>query len=522
MSSWDLWWWVILPYLALATFVIGHIWRWRYDQFGWTSRSTQLQERRLLKWGGPLFHYGTFAAIAGHVLGILVPESFTRWLGIPEDVYRRFSAIGGTVAALAVILGVVILAFRRTAVPRVRATTSPVDWLALSLLAVVIVLGIIPTMGVNLLGAYHDYRQSVALWFRGLFAAIPTSTRSPTPRSSTRRTPPPPGPSSPCGPSPGSSTPGAFRCGTCGGRSSSTVPVLRPAPPNPAPADAAGAASASATDTEATPHPCLVHWFTGPCLPPLPGHTRGVTSPPGVAPPWRVRGRVRSRRAEPLRPPWALPWILCPPPSGMLPPTFLMSTRSARSGPPAAQKPQLDAPAFGAGRGPGRAVVGPAGAVGHAGLAGLPVTTDPAPSGGGRGLEAFSGPAQRPTVLLDHTAGQTQAAGLGQGQYAGPSPVQDPSAEIWLTCPQPLRTQHCSHSGRRRPRLCPSPAFGLPLLLRGDPSSGALQVPLLDLLQEAEQRERRHRGSAHAFECRSAGHTATPGEGDSDRTPTSG
>ncbi len=64
--------------------------------------------------------------------------------------------------------------------------------------------------------------------------------------------------------------------------------------------------------------------------------------------------------------------------------------------------------------------------------------------------------------------------------------------------------------GGGRPRPCPSPAFGLPLLLRGDPSPGALQVPLLDLLQEAE-RERRHRGSAHAFECRSAGHTATPG-----------
>ena len=101
MSSWDLWWWVILPYLALATFVVGHVWRWRYDQFGWTSRSTQLQESTLLKWGGPLFHYGTFAAIAGHVLGILVPESFTRWLGVPEETYRWFSAVGGAVAAIA-------------------------------------------------------------------------------------------------------------------------------------------------------------------------------------------------------------------------------------------------------------------------------------------------------------------------------------------------------------------------------------------------------------------------------------
>ncbi|MFE9169725.1 respiratory nitrate reductase subunit gamma [Streptomyces kebangsaanensis] len=173
MSSWDLWWWVILPYLALVTFVVGHVWRWRYDRFGWTSRSTQLQERRLLKWGGPLFHYGTFAAIVGHVLGILVPESFTRWLGIPENVYRWFSSIGGTVAALAVIAGVAVLAFRRTAVPRVRSTTSAVDWIALVLLAVVIVLGAIPTMGINLFGSGYDYRQSVALWFRGLFAGDP-------------------------------------------------------------------------------------------------------------------------------------------------------------------------------------------------------------------------------------------------------------------------------------------------------------------------------------------------------------
>jgi nitrate reductase gamma subunit len=167
---------VILPYLALATFVVGHVWRWRYDQFGWTSRSTQLQESRLLKWGSPLFHYGALAAIIGHVLGILIPESFTHWLGIPEQTYRWISAIGGTVAALAVILGVGVLALRRTAVPRVRATTSPVDWVALLLLAIVIVLGIIPTIGTNLAGAGYDYRQSVALWFRGLFVGNPDVT----------------------------------------------------------------------------------------------------------------------------------------------------------------------------------------------------------------------------------------------------------------------------------------------------------------------------------------------------------
>src|SRR5690625_6552676 len=84
LGALDLFWWVILPYIAIAIFVVGHVWRWRYDQFGWTSYSSQLQERRLLKWGGPIFHYATFAAIAGHVLGILIPKTFTDFLRSEE------------------------------------------------------------------------------------------------------------------------------------------------------------------------------------------------------------------------------------------------------------------------------------------------------------------------------------------------------------------------------------------------------------------------------------------------------
>jgi nitrate reductase gamma subunit len=172
-TGFQLFWWVILPYLALATFVIGHIWRYRYDQFGWTSRSSQLQEKRLLKWGSPIFHYGTFAAIAGHILGILIPERWTAALGIPENVYRWFSAAAGTLAAVLIVVGVAFLAGRRLFVTRVRATTSPVDWVALILLAIVIALGIAETVGTGLLGGGYNYRQSVALWFRGLFVANP-------------------------------------------------------------------------------------------------------------------------------------------------------------------------------------------------------------------------------------------------------------------------------------------------------------------------------------------------------------
>ena len=29
--------WIIIPYLSIAIFIGGHIWRYRYDKFGWTT-----------------------------------------------------------------------------------------------------------------------------------------------------------------------------------------------------------------------------------------------------------------------------------------------------------------------------------------------------------------------------------------------------------------------------------------------------------------------------------------------------
>jgi nitrate reductase gamma subunit len=173
VSSLNTWWGVILPYAAMVIFIVGHVWRWRYDQFGWTSRSTQLQEKRMLKWGAPLFHYSPFAAIGGHVIGILIPKSVTEFLGIPEGVYTTFSGVAGSIAAIGVLVGGGILLLRRTSVPRVRATTSAVDYLALILLGIIVGLGIYLTLGVQELGGGYDYRNTVSPWFRSLFTGSP-------------------------------------------------------------------------------------------------------------------------------------------------------------------------------------------------------------------------------------------------------------------------------------------------------------------------------------------------------------
>jgi nitrate reductase gamma subunit len=104
----DVYVWLVLPYAALAVFAVGHWWRYRYDQFGWTSRSTQLLESRLLAWGSVLFHYGALGVIAGHVLGILVPERATAAIGISEHAYHYLAGIAGSVT------GVVCVAARRS------------------------------------------------------------------------------------------------------------------------------------------------------------------------------------------------------------------------------------------------------------------------------------------------------------------------------------------------------------------------------------------------------------------------
>ena len=65
--------WVIFPYLCLAVFVVGHWWRYKYDKFGWTTRSSQLYEDNLLKWGSPLFHFGMLGVVGGHIIGLLLP-----------------------------------------------------------------------------------------------------------------------------------------------------------------------------------------------------------------------------------------------------------------------------------------------------------------------------------------------------------------------------------------------------------------------------------------------------------------
>lgn len=164
--------WVALPYACLAVFVVGHVWRYRYDKFGWTTRSSQLYESRLLRLGSPLFHFGILVVLLGHVMGLGVPESWTDAVGISETAYHAAAVGLGAVAGFCTLAGMTILIYRRRTVGPVFSATTRMDKAMYAVLATVIALGLVNTVVANLVGDYN-YREGVSVWFRGIFRLDP-------------------------------------------------------------------------------------------------------------------------------------------------------------------------------------------------------------------------------------------------------------------------------------------------------------------------------------------------------------
>jgi nitrate reductase gamma subunit len=174
--------WIVFPYICLTSFVLGHVWRYRYDKFGWTSRSSELYEKRILAWASPLFHFGILGVLAGHVVGLLVPESWTSAIGISEHTYHVVAVTLGTIAGVATVIGLALLLYRRRTTPSVLRATSIADKAMYPLLAAVVALGIVNTIGVNLFGigghgGGYNYRTTVAVWLREVLTFHPSTVQ---------------------------------------------------------------------------------------------------------------------------------------------------------------------------------------------------------------------------------------------------------------------------------------------------------------------------------------------------------
>lgn len=165
--------WGVIPYLVIAVFVGGLIWRYRYDQFGWTTRSSQLYESKLLRIASPLFHFGILVVVIGHVIGLVIPESWTDAMGVSESEYHAMALSLGAIAGFATLVGVGLLIYRRRKTGPVFMATTKNDKTMYVVLVAAIVAGLATTVISVFDTNVTDYRHTVSPWFRSLFVLQP-------------------------------------------------------------------------------------------------------------------------------------------------------------------------------------------------------------------------------------------------------------------------------------------------------------------------------------------------------------
>lgn len=149
---------VVLPYAALAIFLIGSIYRYRAKGFTVSSISSQFLEGKKLFWGSQPFHWGLFFLFFGHLVAFLFPRAVIAWNGQP--VRLLILEVTAFAFGLSAFLGILLLVYRRLTSRRVQMVTSKMD--------VVVFLVLLTQIISGLLVAYHNR------WGSSWFAAFLT------------------------------------------------------------------------------------------------------------------------------------------------------------------------------------------------------------------------------------------------------------------------------------------------------------------------------------------------------------
>jgi nitrate reductase gamma subunit len=129
----------VFPYLAVVLAVGGGVYRYRRHRFSYSTLSSQILENRFLFWGSVPWHYGIVIVLLAHLTGFVMPGVWAAITGAPAALYTI--EIVGYSFAFAALFGLCVLFVRRLSKERIRAVTSPMDWVVLAALLVQVALG---------------------------------------------------------------------------------------------------------------------------------------------------------------------------------------------------------------------------------------------------------------------------------------------------------------------------------------------------------------------------------------------
>lgn len=122
----------IAPYVALFTFLLVTIQRYRQKSFSYSSLSSQFLENKKHFWSLVPFHYGILLVLAGHIVAFLFPRELLAFNSKPVRLYiLEITALTG---GLMTVIGLGAAMARRSMTPKIRAVTTFSDWVVYGLL----------------------------------------------------------------------------------------------------------------------------------------------------------------------------------------------------------------------------------------------------------------------------------------------------------------------------------------------------------------------------------------------------
>lgn len=131
---------IALPYVALFTFFLVTIVRYRSSGFSYSSLSSQFLENRQHFWALMPFHYGIIVVLLGHIVAFCLPRQLLWWNSVPARLYVL--EISALAFGLLTLIGLVAGMVRRRTNHKIAMVTTPADWIILTLLLLQVVSGI--------------------------------------------------------------------------------------------------------------------------------------------------------------------------------------------------------------------------------------------------------------------------------------------------------------------------------------------------------------------------------------------
>ncbi|MFI6999155.1 respiratory nitrate reductase subunit gamma [Nocardia sp. NPDC050175] len=159
--------WIILPYSAFLSFIVGHLWRYRHDRFGWYSSGSELDRAQRI--GATAFRIGLSGVIAARITDFLTAGPHSRPDG---SIYLTLTIVEIGALATATIGAVLLFVPDMIGSPARRAV-SPLDRVTFPILVAGLLTWVAIKFDPNSTDNGYRIAETLFAWFRSLFSLHP-------------------------------------------------------------------------------------------------------------------------------------------------------------------------------------------------------------------------------------------------------------------------------------------------------------------------------------------------------------